>query len=163
MPKRHIQRALSTPKRRKISWSQTWQANDKGLIVCWESGRELATTDKALAKKVKSGELPMLVWRGGVEEKLKSGKKEGSLHYLAQWQGLRGKALDIDLSKEYQITCSRTQVTVTFNKQSTTHKELPPAEKKTKKKAQKKKSVTRKPKKAGNGRKRNQIKQRNLI
>ena len=41
-------------------------------------------------------------------------EKYGSLKYLAQWQGLRGEDLNIDLSEERSLTCSRTKMVVTF-------------------------------------------------
>jgi hypothetical protein len=66
-----------------------------------------------LAKRAENGELPRLGWKGGVDTKIKA-KKYGSMYYLAQWQGLRGSDLDIDLSAEYTLTCSKTDSKVTF-------------------------------------------------
>ena len=56
----------------------------------------------------------MLGWKGGVSRSLKKNEKFGSLKYLAQWQGLRGEDLDIDLGEERSLTCSRTKMRVTF-------------------------------------------------
>jgi hypothetical protein len=55
-----------------------------------------------------------LGWKGGVSRSLKKLEKYGSLKYLAQWQGLRGEDLDVDLSEERTLTCSRTRMVVTF-------------------------------------------------
>lgn len=51
---------------------------------------------------------------GGVENTIKTGKKYGTLFYLAQWQGIRGEHLDIDLDLEHELVCSRTGVKVIF-------------------------------------------------
>ena len=67
-----------------------------------------------MAAKAKRGELPVLAWKGGVEKKLKSGVKVGSVNYIATWQGLRGEDLNVDLGAEVDIKCSRTGVKVTF-------------------------------------------------
>ncbi|MNL83306.1 hypothetical protein D3C87_2109190 [compost metagenome] len=56
----------------------------------------------------------MLGWKGGVSRNLKKLEKYGSLKYLAQWQGLRGEDLDVDLGEERALTCSRTNMVVTF-------------------------------------------------
>ena len=40
--------------------------------------------------------------------------KYGCLNYLAEWQGLRGVDLDIDLSEEREIICSKTGVKVIY-------------------------------------------------
>ena len=53
-------------------------------------------------------------WKGGVEKKTKKKEKYGTLSYLAQWQGIRGDDLDIDLTDEKEIVCSRTGTKVTF-------------------------------------------------
>ena len=41
-------------------------------------------------------------------------QKIGTHFYLAQWQGLRGDDLNIDLASEPQLTCARTGMTVIF-------------------------------------------------
>ncbi len=109
-----INRSYSEQLRRDLSWDERWKGSDKGLITCWEVGRKLSKKEPELASRAKNGELPVLGWKGGVEKKLKKKEKIGTLFYLAQWQGLRGGDLDIDLTKEYTITCARTAVTVTF-------------------------------------------------
>ena len=50
------------------------------------------------------------------ESLLKIQKKEkyGSLNYLAQWQGLRGEDLDIDLTAERETICAKTGMKVIF-------------------------------------------------
>jgi len=109
-----IYRSYSERLRRDLSWNERWKGPDQGLITCWEVGRKLSEKELELANCAKNGELPVLGWKGGVEKILKKKEKIGTLFYLAQWQGLRGVDLDIDLTKEYTITCARTSVTVTF-------------------------------------------------
>lgn len=86
---------------------------DKGLINAWQVGRGLAVRDPDIAAKSKNGELPVLHVKGGVEKRIK-GDKIGSLWYLAMWQGLRGEDLDIDMSQEVEMVCSRTGVKVLY-------------------------------------------------
>ena len=91
-----------------------WQAEDQGLIACWERGREKALESPELAAKAKLGELILLPWRGGVEKVVKTKNKYGSLRYVAMWQGIRGDALCLDTEAEFQMTCTRTGVPVTY-------------------------------------------------
>ncbi|NIA18614.1 MAG: hypothetical protein GWO85_00790 [Simkaniaceae bacterium] len=108
-----IYRSHKVPIRDNLSWVERWEGQDKGLITCWEVGRELSENNPDLAVRVKSGELPPLGWRGGVEKKTEA-KKYGCLNYLAKWQGLRGEDLNIDLEKECELTCSKTGMKVNF-------------------------------------------------
>jgi hypothetical protein len=100
----HIYRSYQAPKREGLSWEEQWEGPDRGLIWCWELGRERRKKEPELAARARNGELPLLGWKGGVEQKGKQKKKYGSLYYLAEWQGLRGEDLDIDLSKGREIT-----------------------------------------------------------
>jgi hypothetical protein len=109
-----IKRDVNAPKRVALSWEELWLGPDGGLIQCWERGREKRVEDPELAARAIAGELIILAWKGGVEEKLKTGKKYGTLYYLATWQGLRGESLDIDLDGETRLVCSRTGQSVTF-------------------------------------------------
>ena len=109
-----IYRSYHEPKREGLSWDERWKGRDKGLITCWEVGRELSKKEPQLAERAKNGELPVLVWKGGVAKKIKKKEKYGTLSYLAQWQGLRGKDLDIDLSEEYELICSKTDMKVIY-------------------------------------------------
>ena len=109
-----IFRSYNEIKRKNLSWAERWEGTDNGLIICWEVGRELRDKKPELAISAKNGELPVLVWKGGVEKKIKKNEKFGTLYYLAQWQGLRGEDLNIDYSKEYTITCSKTGTVVTY-------------------------------------------------
>jgi hypothetical protein len=111
---KHISRSYQEPQRMGLSWEELWEGPDKGLIICWEVGREISKRDPELAGRTRNGELPILNWKGGVEKKIKKKEKFGSLQYLAQWQGLRGEDLNIDLSKEKEIICSRTKMKVTY-------------------------------------------------
>lgn len=101
--------------REGMSWSETWEGPDKGLIWCWERGRQMRTEEPELAARAERGELMVLVWKGGVEKKLKIEKKRGTLMYLATWQGLRGEDLDLALEDEHSIVCSRTGQMVVFS------------------------------------------------
>jgi len=94
--------------------AELWQGEDKGLILCWELGRELRKKEPELANRAENRELPPLGWKGGVERLIKAGEKVGTLFYLAQWQGLRGQDLHIDLFEEPMIVCSRTGIKVVF-------------------------------------------------
>jgi hypothetical protein len=87
---------------------------DKGLITCWENGRELGKKKPELAEQAKNGELPVSGWKGGVEKKLKKKEKVGTHYYLAEWQGLRGENLNIDLSEETEFICSKTGMKVIY-------------------------------------------------
>lgn len=96
------------------NYEERWHGPDQGLICCWLRGIEKAHEDPELAAKALSGELPVLAWKGGVEKKIKSGAKVGSIKYVATWQGLRGEDLNIDSGAEIELTCTRTGVIVTF-------------------------------------------------
>ena len=120
---RKIQRSISQPFRNDLSWEQRWKGKDQGLIQCWEVGRQLSEKDPSLAVNAVRGELPMMTWKGGVEKKLKVKGKYGTLRYLAQWQGLRGEDLDIDLSREYELICTRTNMKVVFTGDTNKHSE----------------------------------------
>ncbi|WPN45816.1 hypothetical protein [Pseudomonas sp. P8_241] len=109
-----IHRSIDTPLRTGLNREALWEAHDKGLIKCWEVGRQRASRFPDLAKQCLAGELPVLGWKGGVNRSLKKLEKYGSLKYLAQWQGLRGEDLDVDLCDERALTCSRTSMVVTF-------------------------------------------------
>lgn len=113
MPAR-IQQTIRTELRSALNWSETWEGKDKGLIKCWEVGRELAAKRLDLVEACLANELPTLGWKGGVSRSLKKREKFGSLNYLAQWQGLRGEDLDIDPTVDIVKTCSRTHMIVTF-------------------------------------------------
>jgi len=110
----HIKRSITTAPRSGLSREALWEGQDKGLIKCWEIGRERAGRFPELAQRCLAGELPVLGWKGGVSRSLKKNAKFGCLKYLAQWQGLRGEDLDIDLAQERTLTCSGTNMIVTF-------------------------------------------------
>ena len=109
-----IYRSFKKPIRGKLSWDKLWEGRDKGLIKCWEVGRELSEKEPDLAERAKKGELPVLGWKGGVEKKIKKKEKYGTLWYLAQWQGLRGEDLDIDFSEASELICSKTGIKVIY-------------------------------------------------
>lgn len=109
-----VTRSTSEPIRTTLSWHQTWEGPDRGLIKCWELGRQTATENPELVASCLREELPVLAWKGGVIRRLKKLQKFGSLNYLAQWQGLRGQDLYIDTTQELTITCNKTGMIVTF-------------------------------------------------
>lgn len=109
----HLYRSVNEPIREQLSWEDKWQGPDKGLITCWEVGRSKRNSNPDLVKKAEMNELPPLGWKGGIEKK-QATKKYGSLNYLAQWQGLRGEDLSINLDKNIEIQCSRTGMKVIF-------------------------------------------------
>jgi len=108
-----LHRPISEPIRENLSWEELWKGVDEGLIYCWERGRQLQQEQPELATRAKEGELVMLWWRGGVEEKI-LGEKVGTLAYLATWQGLRGDDLKIDTLSSHSLVCSRTNQKVTY-------------------------------------------------
>ncbi|CAH0265290.1 hypothetical protein E3Z27_19145 [Pseudomonas mediterranea] len=110
----YVKRTIDTPPRTGLTREDLWEGQDKGLIKCWEIGRDRATKFPELAQRCLAGELPVLGWKGGVNRSLKKNEKFGCLKYLAQWQGLRGEDLDIDLSQERTLTCTSTKMIVTF-------------------------------------------------
>lgn len=109
-----IFREISEPIRTGLSHGEYWGGADKGLITCWEVGRGLRDTNLELKAKCEAGELPTLGWKGGVSSTDKKIKRYGSLKYLAQWQGIRGESLSIDVSAETKIICAKTGSTVIF-------------------------------------------------
>ncbi|MBN2375036.1 MAG: hypothetical protein JXD22_01445 [Sedimentisphaerales bacterium] len=109
-----IYRSFNEPKREGLSWDARWIGRDKGLITCWELGRERRNKEPELAERAINGELPTLGWKGGVEKRIKKKEKYGTLYYLAEWQGLRGEDLDIDLSEEIELICSKTGMKVIY-------------------------------------------------
>lgn len=109
-----IFRSIKEPIRVGLSWDEKWRGDDKGLITCWETGRELRSKGSDLARKAERGELTVLGWKGGVERKTIKGEKYGTLNYLAEWQGLRGEDLNIDLYKEIELVCSKTGMRIIY-------------------------------------------------
>ena len=111
---KHIHRSRHEPIRDNPSFDERWNGPDNGLITCWEVGRKENIKFPELAKKAKNGELPILLWKGGINRKTQKKVKYGCLNYLAQWQGLRDEDLDIDMSEEIEIICSKTGMKVIF-------------------------------------------------
>ncbi|WDH25064.1 hypothetical protein [Pseudomonas chlororaphis] len=109
-----VMRSSARPEREGLNWSEIWEGPDLGLIKAWEVGRAIAVQRPRLAAQALAGELPPLNWKGGVERALIKREKFGSLRYLAQWQGLRGEDLIVDLDAEVTLTCTRTEMIVTF-------------------------------------------------
>ena len=118
-----IFRSIDTPIRKDLTWEESWTGEDSGLIYCWEKGIEMSFESPNKAEKALNGELLILSWRGGVRKKLKDKEedgvtieniKRGTFNYLATWQGLRGEALNIDLTKKLFIVCSKYNQKVVF-------------------------------------------------
>ena len=96
------------------TWDERWNGADGGLIASWEAGQHLAREMPELAKRARDGELVVLPWKGGVQQRLKTGHKYGTLKYLAMGQGLRGDPLQVALDREVTLKCSRTAMEVTY-------------------------------------------------
>jgi hypothetical protein len=111
----HLYRSIDHPIREGLSWTETWRGPDRGLIFCWERGRQERLERPELAARADKGELVPLDWKGGVKEKLKLERKPGTLQYLATWQGLRGEDLDIDLEEQRMVVCTRFGQAVVFS------------------------------------------------
>ena len=111
-----INRSIEISVRDGLSLDEMWTGPDSGQICCWERGREKRNSEPELALRAENGELPVLVWAGGVENRLKTKDKLGSLNYLATWQALRNEDLAIDTDTERVITCERTGQPVKFTK-----------------------------------------------
>ncbi|MCZ7622718.1 MAG: hypothetical protein M5U24_09575 [Candidatus Kuenenia sp.] len=116
---KRIYRSCHEPIRENPSFDERWRGPDNGLITCWEVGRRRSIESPELAEQAKNGELPVLGWKGGVEKKTQKKEKYGSLNYLAEWQGLRGEDLDIDLTEEREIVCSKTGMKVIYTSDAT--------------------------------------------
>ena len=82
----HIKRSIDEPLRNGLSREEIWERDDQGLINCWEIGRKLRDQNPSLTKCAENGELPILVFKGGVAKKIKKSWKYGTLNYLAEWQ-----------------------------------------------------------------------------
>lgn len=98
----------------QVTWDDRWEGMDRGLICSWARGREKARETPALREQALQGELPPLAWKGGGDKTIKLGRRVGSLHYLAMYQGLRGEPLDIDPDIGATLTCTRFKTVVTF-------------------------------------------------
>ena len=109
-----IHRSCQEPIREGLSWEERWRGPDEGLITCWEVGRAKSKSNPEIAEFAKNGELPILGWKGGVDKATQKKEKYGTLRYLAEWKGLRGEDLDIDLTEEIEWVCSRTGIKVIF-------------------------------------------------
>jgi hypothetical protein len=111
-------RSINEPIREDLTRNQLWEGHDKGLIWCWELGRIFRREGRECALKASANELPLGDWKGGVEKRLMTDKKYGSLQYLAQWQGMRGEDLNLQLDGQTKLICSRTNQPVLFSAMS---------------------------------------------
>ena len=105
-----------------MSYDERWNGDDAGLIVCWENGRKSRQKKPELTRGALNGELPTLLWKGGVSDNIKIdgdlNAKYGSLYYLAELKGLLGSDLDITPTKENALMCTRTGWLVVFTRDS---------------------------------------------
>ncbi len=111
-----VNRSINEEIRDFVSMDHRWRNSDKGLIWCWERGRQMSKEDSELALRARNGELMTLGWKDGVPDKFKGKRKDGTLNYLAQWQGLAGKDLNINTDESIVLVCSSTGVEVTYSK-----------------------------------------------
>jgi hypothetical protein len=113
-----VDRSTTEPLRGFASTDMLWSGPDRGLIWCWERGRQKAAENPSLAERARRGELVPLAWKGGVDTKLEGERKSGTLQYLATWQGLRGDDLRISFDGVEVVTCSRTGQSVVFSSEA---------------------------------------------
>ena len=118
-----VYKSIVEPVRQGLTWEERWTAEDKGLITCWERGREKRAEDPLLAAQADAGQLVLLPWKGGVEKALKKKQKYGTLYYLAMWQGLRGTDLRIATAGETVVKCTATDMEVVFTNDSSKYGE----------------------------------------
>ena len=118
-----IYRSQQEPIRDNPSFNERWRGSDNGLVTCWEVGRIKSIEEPELALRAKNGELPVMIWKGGVHKKIQKIQKYGTLSYLAQWQGLRGEDLNIDLTLEIEMVDSKTGMKVIFTSDTTKYAE----------------------------------------
>ena len=109
-----IYRSITEPIREDAKWDERWNAQDDGLIACWERGRAKRLEDPALAAQAAGGQLVVLPWKGGVVKAIKKKKQFGTLFYLAMWQGLRDEDLKINSAEEITLNCTATGMAVVF-------------------------------------------------
>ena len=110
-----IYRSIQEPIRKNPSFEERLRGPDKGLIIAWEVGRERRMKEPELAEKAEKGELPKLGYKGGIDKKTEQNRKYGAINYLAQWQGLRGKDLNIDFDIGTILICTKTNQRVAFS------------------------------------------------
>jgi len=93
-----VTRSIANPVRDRLgtSTNELWSGPDKGLILCWEKGREKGSQEPELAAKAARGELPELCWA------------RGTPNYQAYWQGLRGEDLSVDREEVFEQQCVKT-------------------------------------------------------
>ena len=119
-----VTRKFAEPNRGEMTYDERWNGDDGGLIVCWENGRKYRQKKPELASKTMNGELPSLVWKGGISDNINLSRdtknsgdlnaKYGTLYYLAKLQGLSGKDLDIIPFREIPLMCTRTGWLIIF-------------------------------------------------
>ena len=112
----HLERSIQQPIRDFVDMDHRWRGPDGGLIWCWERGRQMTNEDPGLAERATQGELVPLPWKGGVNKSLKTSKMRGCVFYLAHWQGLAGKDLDIDTDGETRLICTATGIEVIYSR-----------------------------------------------
>ncbi|PLC53574.1 hypothetical protein CR155_12160 [Pollutimonas nitritireducens] len=116
-----ISLSITQLRRTGMSKIELWHGPDKGLIACWERGKDLSTEAPELAELTRNGELVPLPWKGGVENAIKSKLKCGTFRYLAMWQGLCGTDLMIDTDVELTLRCTKFGVQVVFTDNFSKH------------------------------------------
>jgi hypothetical protein len=118
-----IVRSINVPIRQNLAWHEKWEGEDKGVIACWERGRQKAKEAPDSAINAIEGQLVVLPWKGGVEKAIKKSEKFGTYYYLAMWLGLRGDDLDVDTSVETSRTCTVTGMKVIYTADYKKYKE----------------------------------------
>lgn len=113
----HAKRSISEPLRYRPDFDTRWRREDGGLITAWETGRKRAIEHPELAEAARNGALPRMDFDGGHDAALSnSAFKYGTMHYLAQLQGLKGEDLDVDSQRDegLQLRCEATGMLTIF-------------------------------------------------
>jgi hypothetical protein len=110
-----VRRSIAEKIREFEGMDHRWRGPDQGLIWCWERGRQIREEKPDLARRAEAGELMVLGWKGGVAKRLDADVKRGTLKYLAEWQGLRGEDLDVNMAAERVLVCTATGQAVSFS------------------------------------------------
>ena len=82
-----VKRSITVKIRDFVDMEHRWRSSDKGLIWCWERGRQMSEEDPELASRARNGELMVLAWKGGVPPELRAQKRKEHLVILLSGRG----------------------------------------------------------------------------
>lgn len=109
-----LYRSITEPIREDANWEIRWNAEDGGLIACWERGREKRCEDPSLAARAAEGQLVVLPWKGGVEKVIKRNRSLARCSILLCGRVFEAEDLDIDTAEEVALNCAANGMTVVF-------------------------------------------------